>query len=134
MRGMWQGDIREGLAHNISFRVSIKLHFCLVLLLYSLYLRLYFQYAFYQHFLHLATAGSALITAFPTDFEAENALDILTDRAIDSACSTPVYRSLKTLWSLLVLISPYRMNLKHASKHLAAQKTASAWQDTVPTT
>ena len=82
----------------------------------------------------LATAGTALVSAFPADFEADNAVDILTGRAIGSACSTPVYRSFKTLCLLLVLTSHCRMDLGHASKPLAAQQTASAWQDTVPTT
>ena len=47
-------------------------------------------------FCYLLATGSTLISAFPTDFEPENALNILTGRTIGSACSTPVYRSFAT--------------------------------------
>ena len=43
--------------------------------------------------LSLLTAGSTLVSAFPASSEAATSLDILTGRAIGSACSTPVFRS-----------------------------------------
>ena len=72
----------------------------------------------------LLATSSVLVSAFPTDFEAENTMDILTGRSIGSACSTPVYRSCSLQIQYCVNLR-IRMDQEPASQHLAALQTAS---------
>lgn len=48
--------------------------------------------------LSLLATGSALVSAFPANSEAAASLDILTGRSIGSACSTPVYYSVRYIF------------------------------------